>query len=173
MRTRTATSSTLGAALALALTLAGTVAPAFAAEPATAQRSMESGDVREAGHHRPPRPAPKPDDGLHFQPDLRVKYVGPDYDNGTYFFRFRVENIGAASAEGVFVDQEIQQQTYDGSIGTTESIGGKQIASIGADEAVEVRVACVPKPGYVCTGASANARVDDELDPSNNKAHGS
>jgi hypothetical protein len=44
-----------------------------------------------------------------FRPDLRVKYLGPDYDNGTYLFRFRIDNIGAASADDVFVDEEVQQ----------------------------------------------------------------
>jgi hypothetical protein len=36
-----------------------------------------------------------------------------------------------------------------------------------------VKVACIPLPRYVCTGASVKANVDFELDPSNNKAHSS
>jgi hypothetical protein len=167
MKNRSTTTTALGAALALAFTLVGAVAPAFAAEPAASQSPVVQ---QRTGQPRPGVPAPEPDDGTFFRPDVRVTYLGPAYDHGTHISRFRVENIGAASAD-VFVDEEVQQHSHDGSVGTLQHVGGKQIQNLGSDQAVEVRVRCVPQPGYVCAGASAEAIVADDLDPSNNRAH--
>jgi hypothetical protein len=166
MKKLSITQTAFGAALALALTLSGVGSPAFAAAPTTADESLV---VRETGRRRPPRPAA--DFGPMFRPDLRVKYLGPDYDNGKYYSRFLVENVGAASADDVFVDQEVEQRSYDGSIGVNQSVGGHKIATLASDQSVEVKVTCIPLPGYVCTGASIKANVEYDLDPSNNKAH--
>jgi hypothetical protein len=105
------------------------------------------------------------------KPDVRVRYIGPAYNNGKYLYRFRVENIGAASADNIFIDEAVHQQTYNGSIGVDQAVGGQKIASLAADGSVEIKVTCIPLPGYVCTGASATAHVDYDLDTSNNHAH--
>src|SRR4051794_5009729 len=163
MYPRLATSAALGTILALAVTLTGAVAPALAATPAAIDHAVS---LNAGGRPRPNvPPAPM------FRPDLRVHYLGQFSDDRNTFFRFRVENIGAASADNIYVDQEVDQRTWDGSIGTLQSIGSHKIETLGTDESVEVRVPCTPLPGYVCVGASANASVAYELDPSNNKAH--
>ena len=149
------TIAALGTLFTLAITLGTAIAPAFAAEPT---------------------PEPRFDFRLEylnptFQPDVRVKYLGPAYSNGHYQFRFRVENIGAASADNVFVDEEVEQHTYDGSVGASQAVGGVKIPTLASGQAIEVKVSCTPLPGYVCTGASATANVPDDLDPSNNHAH--
>ena len=166
MNTLSITRTAFGAALALAVTLTGVTSPAFAAVPTAADESLE---VRETGRPRPPRPVG--DVGPLIRPDLRVKYLGPDYDDGKYLFRFRVDNLGAASADDIFVDEEVEQRSYDGSLGVNQSVGGQKIATLAADQSIEVKVTCIPLPGYVCMGASAKANVDYDLDPSNNKAH--
>jgi hypothetical protein len=153
MFARKTTALALGTLLALAVTLSGSVAPAFAAV-------APSVPARDRMEHL----------GEVFHPDVRVKYLGPAYDNGKYQYRFRVENLGAASADNVFVDQEVRQLTYDGSIGKIQYLGGKNIPTLASGQSVEVKVSCIPLPGYVCTGASATANVPDDLDPTNNDA---
>ena len=168
MRTRSAASTTLGTVLALALTVAGAVAPAFAAEPAIHHQTI---DIRETDRPRPPRPPVKPGSGVLFKPDVSIKYVGQDYDNGTYFFRFRVENRGAASAD-VRVDRIVRQASYlDEYSAAIQHTGAIKIDNLGTDESTEVRVWCVPNPGRVCMGASAELLVEDDLDPSDNMAY--
>jgi hypothetical protein len=163
--TRTATTTALGTALALVVTLASAISPAFAAEPAVANQSVM--DQRP----RPPRPqAPAQDEHVIFHPDIKVKYLGPDYDDGTYFFRFEVKNIGMATGD-IVVDREVRQTSYDGTSGRLQAIGGHLIDFLDADQAVVVRVPCTPQPGYVCTGATIYARVDYDDDLSNNKAY--
>ena len=94
MNTLSITHTAFGAALVLAVTLTGVTSPAFAATPTASDESLV---VHEASRPRPPRPVG--DVGPLIRPDLRIKYLGPGYGNGKYLFRFRVENLGAASAK--------------------------------------------------------------------------
>ena len=80
-----------------------------------------------------------------FKPDVRVTYIGPGYKSGKYLYRFKVENIGAASSDDIFVDETVRQTTYDGSTGALLQIGGPKL-SLGSGESTVVTVSCTPKP---------------------------
>ncbi len=162
------TSRALGALFALTAALTSLLAPAYAATPAAAGQSL---DLAPAATTIQTRDRMESLASPMFQPDIRVKYIGPAYNNGKYLYRFRVENIGAASADNIFVDEEVHQLSYDGSVGVNQAVGGQNIASLAADGSVEIKVTCIPLPGYVCAGASATAMLDGDLDASNNHAH--
>jgi hypothetical protein len=158
MFSQTTTSRALGALFGLTAAITTFLAPAYAATPPapatiTTRDRMDSLDTPM------------------FQPDLRVKYVGRAYNNGKYQYRFRVENIGAASADNIYVDETVHQLTYNGAIGADQSIGGQRITTLASDASTMVTVTCVPLPGYICAGASATAQIADDLDTTNNHAH--
>ena len=77
MLARKASTLALGTLFAVAVTLSSAIAPAFAAQPAPTESF----------------------DQFLFQPDVRVNYLGKTYSSGKTIYRFRVENIGAASIE--------------------------------------------------------------------------
>jgi hypothetical protein len=167
MFTRTTTSRALGALFGLTAMLSSMLAPAYAAAPAADQVNTLAASATTVQSTTRTETL----DQLFFQPDVRVLYLGSYSSNGKRLYRFRVENIGAASADNVYIDEAVHQVTFDGSIGADQSIGGQKIAYLGADQSVEVKVSCTPKPGYRCAGASATAMLPDDLDTSNNHAH--
>ena len=69
---------------------------------------------------------------------------GSDYDNGKYIFRFRVDNIGAASAD-FLLDREIRQVSFDGEVSALQQIGPIKIENLGSDQSTEVRVTLHPE----------------------------
>jgi hypothetical protein len=175
MLTRKQTSSALGAALALAITLSTAVAPAFAETPTIDIFPSKPTIHRDIG----PLPAPKPETStVTFVPDVRVNYIGKSAGSGgKVTYRFRVENIGAASAANVGLDTRIYQLSNatfppTDSVATMQSGNGGTIASLNQDATQEVTIVCTPLAGNHCDGARLTAVVADDLDPTNNMAVG-
>ena len=91
--------------------------------------------------------------------------------------RFRVQNVGAASADNIGLDTRIYQRSIPtfpptDAVSTIQSGDGGSIAFLGQDGGKEITVVCTPLAGYLCDGARLNAVVADDLDPSNNAATG-
>ena len=173
MHRRLAAISTLGAALALAITLSTPAAPAFAAAP-----WIDIGPLPQPKPpiHRDlgPLPQPKPESStVTFYPDVRVNYLNKSAGSGgKVTYRFRVLNIGAAGADNVGLDTRIYQLSNDGSLATQQGGSGGSIDWLGQDGSQDVTIVCTPLAGYHCDGARLNAVVADDLDPSNNAAAG-
>jgi hypothetical protein len=164
MRNRGRSAAALGAAFALVLTLSAAVTPAAADTP-----FIDIG----------PLPTPKP--VIHtnldlipdpqmptFKPDIRVKYLDKASVGGKMRYRFRVQNIGAASAENIGLSTVVGQDANVGSVSTRQEGNGGTIAYLGQDQSQEVTVVCTPLAGYHCSGARLDAHVADDLDTSNN-----
>lgn len=164
----------LGAALALAITLGSTITPAFAETPRIDLPIPAKPIHRDLG----PLPQPKPESStVTFSPDVRVNYIGKDSVGGKMHYRFRVQNVGAASAENVGLDTRIYQRSIPTfppteSVLTVQNGSNGSIDFLGQDDVKEITVVCTPLPGYLCDGARLNAVVADDLDPSNNAATG-
>jgi hypothetical protein len=171
MRATFAPASALGAALALAITLTSTVAPAFAETPKIDVTPSKPTIHRDLG----PLPAPKPST-VTFVPDVRVNYVGKSSaGGGKVDYRFRVQNVGAASASNVGLDTRTYQQslpTFPATEAYTsmQSGSGGTISSLGQDQTEEITITCTPIQGSYCDGARLSAIVADDLDESNNTA---
>lgn len=192
MRSRLAVHTAFGAALALALTLTSTVAPTFAATPMSSSDIIPSAPLESPSNGvktRPgispsnpivvqpgtvlPQPAPETSP-VTFKPDIRVNYLGQSSaGGGKVAYRFRVQNIGAASASNIGLGTTIGQDANNGWVSTRQEGNGGTIASLGQDQAQEVTVTCTPLAGYHCDGARLTAYVDDDLNESNNTAHSS
>ncbi len=169
MRSKMAASSALGAALALAIALTSTVAPAFAETPEIDVTPSKPTILFDLGPLPPPQPEAST---VIFSPDVRVNYLSKSAGNGgKVTYRFRVQNIGAASADNVGLGTVVGQQSNTGSVSTRQEGSARSIASLGQDQSQLVDVVCTPLPGYHCDGASLQAYLDDDLDPSNNRAH--
>lgn len=163
--TRLAATAALSAALALSVALTAAASPALAATPGVS-------------------PAPRPDlirtstidvvpisSGPSFQPDVRVNYLGKTSGSGgKVTYRFRVENIGIGTAFNVGLGNTIGQRASSGSVSTRQSGSSGTIASLATDQSTQISVTCNPLPGYVCDGASLEAYLQNDLNPSNNKA---
>ena len=173
MHRRLAASSALGAALALAITLTAVAAPAFAAA-----RTVDIGPLPQPKPiiHRNigPLPQPKPETStVTFHPDVRVNYLNKSAGSGgKVTYRFRVQNVGAATADNVGLDTRVYQLSNDGSVATQQSGNGGSIDWLGQDGSQEVTIVCTPLAGHHCDGARLNAVVADDLDSSNNIAVG-
>ena len=156
MRSRYASSTALGVALALAMTVAGAVAPAFAATPAlTAPPQTETMSFM-------------------FQPDVRVNYLSKtSLGGGKVAYKFRVQNIGAASASNVGLGTTFAQHAIGQNVATLQYGSAGSIPSLLQDQSKEITITCKSLPGYYCDGASLQAYVTDDLNPANNKASGS
>ena len=168
-------SPALSAALALAIALSTAVAPAFAAETPKIDLPLPAQPIhRDIG----PLPQPKPESStVTFYPDVRANYIGKEASGGKMRYRFRVMNVGAASADNVGLDTRIYQLSIPtfpptDSVSTVQNGNLGSIASLGQDGSQEVVIVCTPLPGYHCDGARLNAVVADDLDPSNNAAVG-
>ena len=106
-----------------------------------------------------------------------MNYIGKSSGSGgKVTYRFRVQNVGAASADNIGLDTRVYQKSipapFGESVGTVQHGNGGTIASLLQDGSQEVTVVCTPLPGYLCDGAGLNAVVADDLDPSNNAAGG-
>ena len=100
-----------------------------------------------------------------------MNYLGKSAGSGgKVTYRFRVQNIGAASADNVGLGTVVGQESYDGSVSTRQEGSAGAIAFLGQDQSQVVEVVCTPLPGYHCDGAGLRAYVTDDLDPSNNSA---
>jgi hypothetical protein len=170
MQSKLASSSALGAALALAITLSAAVAPAFAETPKIDLPIPAKPIHRTLG----PLPGTNPEAAtVTFHPDIRVNYIGKTSGGGGKVnYRFRVMSVGAASADNIGLDTRIYQLSNDGSVATQQSGNGGTIPYLPQDGEQEVTIVCTPLPGYHCDGARLNAVVADDLDPSNNAAVG-
>ena len=174
MFTLKSASLAFGAALALAISLGSTIAPAFAETPRIDLPIPAKPIHRDLG----PLPQPKPESStVTFSPDIRVIYVGKDSIGGKMHYRFRVQNVGATSADNIGLDTRIYQRSIPtfpptDAVSTIQSGNGGSIDSLGQDGVKEITVVCTPLPGYLCDGARLNAVVADDLDPSNNAATG-
>jgi hypothetical protein len=170
MRPRIAAHTALGTALALAITLTSAVAPAFAAtaKPRPVFTPTEPVVIQPGSL----KPEPKPESStVTFQPDIRVNYLGQSAaGGGKVAYRFRVQNIGAASAGEIGLGTVIGQDSNDGSVSTRQEGSAGKIASLGQDESKEITVTCTPLAGSHCGGARLTAYLDDDLDESNNHA---
>jgi hypothetical protein len=159
MRSRFASSTALGVTFALALSIAGSIvgaaAPAFAAVPdLTAPAHAETRSFM-------------------FQPDVRVNYLSKtSLGGGKVAYRFRVQNIGAATASNVGLGNGISQHAIGQNLATLQQGSSGTIAFLGQDQSKEITVTCTPLPGYYCNGASLQAYITDDLNPANNKASG-
>ena len=169
------TQTALGATLALAVALSTAVAPAFAAETPKIDLPLPAQPIhRDIG----PLPQPKPESStVTFYPDVRVNYIGKEASSGKMKYRFRVMNVGAASADDIGLDTRVYQLSNPtfpptDSVSTVQNGSLGSIASLGQDGSQEVVIVCTPLPGYHCDGARLNAVVADDLDPSNNAAVG-
>ena len=153
MGSRFASSTALGVVLALAMTVAGAAAPAFAATPALAA-------------------APQSETmSFMFQPDVRVNYLSKtSVGGGKIAYKFRVQNIGAASASNVGLGTTFSQHAIGQNLATLQYGSAGTIASLGQDQSKEITITCTSLPGYYCDGASLQAYVTDDLNPNNNKA---
>jgi hypothetical protein len=175
MHSKLATSSALGAALALAITLGAAVGPAFAETPKIDVPLPGQPIHRDLG----PLPEPKPEtSAVTFYPDVRVNYIDKAAaGGGKVNYRFRVLNVGAASADTIGLDTRIYQRSIPTfpsteSVSTVQNGNGGTIPYLLQDGSKDVTVVCTPLPGYLCDGARLNAVVADDLDPSNNAAVG-
>jgi hypothetical protein len=147
--TRKIAASALVAALTLATTVTATVAPAYAATPAPVGAGVESERVT-------------------FLPDVRVRYIGRTNSGLTVNYRYRIENIGAATAEHVALNERVFQAYYDweGDI-TIEK--DEVIASLAPGQSVIVSVPCTPLPLRICEGSYLEATLANDLDTNNNR----
>jgi hypothetical protein len=172
MKIGSATTTALGAALALAVTLTTAVAPAFAETPTIDVTPSNPTIQYDLGPLPEPQPEPQPESSaVMFQPDVRVNYLGKSASGGKVTYRFRVQNIGIDTATDVGLGNEISQHSNSGSVATLQSGSSGTIASLATDQSKDVNVVCTPLPGYHCDGASLQAYLNNDLDPSNNRAH--
>ena len=171
MSLRTFRHTAIGTALALAVTLTSTIGPALAATPwpavtPTSPDGLDPGIVLTVDQPQ--------SSGVTFLPDVRVNYLGKTAGSGgKVTYRFRVQNIGAASASNVGLGTVIGQDANSASISTRQEGSAGTIATLGEDQSKDIAVVCTPLPGYHCAGASLKAYVTDDLDTSNNAAHSS
>ena len=120
---------------------------------------------------RPPRPkVPPPPEPPTFKPDVRVNYLGKSSSGAKTVYRFRVTNVGIGGAYDIGLDKSVGQRSFDGSLGTLQSLGGGQIDALETDQSAEVTVTCYPLDGYVCHSGSLKAMVTHDLDTANNHA---
>jgi hypothetical protein len=170
MHSRFASSTALGVALALAMTVAGAVAPAFASTPHPDIDLFPANPTITRPLGPLPQPAPEAAT-VTFQPDVRVNYLSKtSLGGGKIAYKFRVQNIGAASASNVGLGTAVYQLDAMHNVATRQSGSAGSIASLGQDQSQEITITCTPLPGYVCDGASLEAYVTDDLNPANNKA---
>jgi len=73
-------------------------------------------------------------------------------------YRFRVQNIGAASASNVGLGTSIGQDANNASISNRQEGSAGTIATLSEDQAQNVSVVCTPLPGYHCAGARLTGR---------------
>src|SRR5215212_10647333 len=132
MTLRTFRHTAIGTALALAVTLTSTVAPALAATPwpgvtPTSPDSLDPGIVLTVDQPQ--------SSGITFLPDVRVNYLGKTAGSGgKVTYRFRVQNIGAASASNIGLGTVIGQDANFESVSTRQEGTAGKIASLGQDE---------------------------------------
>jgi hypothetical protein len=174
MKKLSITQTALGAALALAISLGSSITPAFAETPRIDLPIPAKPIHRDLG----PLPQPQPESStVMFSPDIRVNYIGKDSVGGKMHYHFRVQNVGAASADNIGLDTRIYQRSIPtfpptDSVSTVQNGSGGSIDFLGQDGVKEITVVCAPLPGYLCDGARLNAVVADDPDPSNNAATG-
>jgi hypothetical protein len=179
----------LGAALALAVTLTTAVAPAFAEAPQFEQAKPSSivdildtkpkfeqdkpppiVDVIQV-QPRPTHPGPgNGESGPVFKPDVRVVYLSQSSSGADVTYRFRVENIGAATVDNVGLDKNVVQHQNGGTLAKLQSSGGT-IPFLGMGQSQEVTVTCNAFAGYHCHRGTVKAVVASDMDQSNNSAH--
>lgn len=168
MNRRLATTTALGAALALAVSLSTAAAPADASTQRPGVIPSKPVIAAPAG----PLPNPQPQTStVTFKPDVRVNYLSKaSASGGKVTYRFRVQNVGIGTASNVTLESRIYQLSNAGNVATMQYGPGSTIATLNQDQAKEVTVTCTPLSGNHCDGASLKAWVTDDLNQNNNMA---
>lgn len=104
-----------------------------------------------------------------FKPDVRVNYDSKYGTDEKTVYKYRVKNIGAASASPVNLIARCYYMNINGTFGHKGDIF-MGVVSLQQDQQIYKSVTC-PKESAQSAYARLRAVVQDDLDPSNNTAY--